>query len=97
MANSKFVALDALVALICSSVETIKEEWQKDEITEPNLDSISPHPADSGAAQGITLKKALQVLEGACAQLVVTTATPAHVLVNVRLLIFVRLSEDYEG
>ena len=74
--------LDALLNLISSSVNVVKTEYAKFGYAIPSLDSTTPHPLDA-KLPGLELKRAVQTLEGACAQLTAIVAPPAHTIVNV--------------
>ena len=84
-ASPSATQLDALLTLISSSVEVVKSEYAKQGHAVPSLDSVTPHPMDS-VLPGLELKRAVQTLEGACAQLTAIVAPPAHTLANVRLI-----------
>ena len=72
-----------LVALITNAAKTIEDEFSKSsQPIIPTLDDVRPHPLD--AAPGEVIRKAIAVLDGACAQLSVTLSPPSHTIVNVR-------------
>jgi hypothetical protein len=81
--SPQFAQLDSLVSLISSSVEIVKAEYAKKGQIIPSLDSAEPYPPDSEQPT-LELKRAVQTLEGACAQLTNTVAPPAHTMINVR-------------
>jgi hypothetical protein len=82
VASKNATQLDALLSLIFSSVEVVKFQYAKQGYTIPSLDSTAPHPLDSKLL-GLDLKKAVQTIEGACAQLTAIVAPPAHTIINV--------------
>lgn len=47
------------------------------------LDSTDVGPFDTPQSMGLNLAKAVQIIEGACAQLCATLAPPGHSIVNV--------------
>ena len=70
----------ALVALIVSAAKNIEAEYMKSSIPSvPSLDDITPHPLDSSTV----LRQATEILEGACAQLCATVASPQYTVINV--------------
>ena len=76
--SSQSSQLDALLPLISSSVEVVKSEYAKQGHAVPSPDSVTLHPMDS-VLPGLGLKRAVQTLEGACAQLTTIVAPPAHI------------------
>jgi hypothetical protein len=79
---SSATQVDALLALILSSVEVVKSQYAQQGHEMPTLESVVPHPMDN-VIPGLVLKRAVQTLEGACAQLTAIVAPPAHTIVNV--------------
>lgn len=80
---SSTAQLDALVSLITSSVERVKDEYKRLGYDAPDLHSVEPHPLD-GSQPSLELKQAMQTIEGACAQLSVLVTPPQHTVTNVR-------------
>lgn len=74
--------LDELVALITFATKTVEAEYAKNGHSVPDINSTQPHPYDSEPSTE-ELRKAIQVIEGACAQLCATVARPGHTLANV--------------
>ncbi|KAG6916944.1 hypothetical protein DXG01_004631 [Tephrocybe rancida] len=72
-----------LVALITNAAKTIESHYSQSSSQPyvPSLDDVSPHPMDS-AISPPALKDAVQILEGACAQLSATVARPGHTVLN---------------
>ncbi|KAG6831457.1 hypothetical protein H0H92_010366 [Tricholoma furcatifolium] len=70
-----------LLALITNSTKIIESHYAK-VAPVASLDDLSPHPLDGNFLALPELRNALQILEGACAQLCVTLAPPNHTLIN---------------
>ncbi|KAG6916946.1 hypothetical protein DXG01_004633 [Tephrocybe rancida] len=72
-----------LVTLITNAARAIEFHYSQlsSQPYVPSLDDISPHPMDS-AISSPALKDAVQILEGACAQLSATVARPSHTVLN---------------
>ena len=66
--ESSFAELDGLVALITSAVEDVKSEYRRLNLSFPRLTDVKPHPLDTISVPQ-NLKTAVQVINGACAQL----------------------------
>ena len=75
--------LEALLKLINSAAQKAIAEYEKVGGDVPFIDSTEPHPMDNAIDQ-VTLRSAVRVLEGACAQLCATLAPPSHTIMNVR-------------
>ena len=74
--------IQQLVALITDAAKAIEREFAKSpEPTIPTLDDVKPHPLDG--TMGDTIRKAVAILDGACAQLCASVAAPSHTIVNV--------------
>ncbi|KDQ24954.1 hypothetical protein PLEOSDRAFT_1114007 [Pleurotus ostreatus PC15] len=71
----------ALLNLINTSAEQAIAEYDKQGCDIPSLTSGKAHPMDD-RLPSLELKNTLRVLEGACAQLCVTLAPPAHTMLN---------------
>ncbi|KII92557.1 hypothetical protein PLICRDRAFT_134252 [Plicaturopsis crispa FD-325 SS-3] len=71
--------IDALLSLINSAAQQAVAEFQKGGHGVPTLDHA--HPNDT-MVDTLPMRKAIQILEGACEQLCSTLAQPAHTLVN---------------
>lgn len=80
--------LDALVSLISSSVEVIKAAYAQAGSPVPSLDSIHRSPFDAGRPSP-ELRKAIQIIHGACTQLSTTVSNPYSALLNVRLSAYI--------
>lgn len=73
-----------LVALIRNATDIIESTYlESSSPIIPSLNSLDPHPLDS--AVSVRIRDAVQLLEGACAQLCSTLARPSHTILNVRL------------
>ncbi|KAG6811118.1 hypothetical protein H0H92_008918 [Tricholoma furcatifolium] len=68
-----------LVALIIQAAKIIESHYSS---SIPSLNDLSSHPIDSTPSPP-ELRNAVQLLEGACAQLSATVARPAHVVLNI--------------
>jgi hypothetical protein len=77
--------LRSLVKLIGQSVEVIISEYTKENTQVPSLDFIGVGPFDSPDKCTRELNDAVKILEGACAQLSVTCASPGHTMINVNI------------
>ncbi|GLB39351.1 putative S-adenosyl-L-methionine-dependent methyltransferase [Lyophyllum shimeji] len=72
----------ALVALITNAAKVIEAHYSKSaKPFVPSLDDVTPHPLDSEMTSP-GLREAVQILEGACAQLSATVARPNHTMLN---------------
>ncbi|RDB19776.1 3-O-methyltransferase 2 [Hypsizygus marmoreus] len=80
--------VSALVALIVSSSKTIEAHYAKSSKPYvPSLDDLAPHPLDSELSPS-EVREAVQILEGACAQLCATVARPNHTVLNKLMQIY---------
>ncbi|KAF7300611.1 Methyltransf-2 domain-containing protein [Mycena chlorophos] len=70
--------ISALLALIHDAAQTLQRRFEGNV---PTLDDTRPHPLDT-ELWSPEANEAVQVLEGACAQLCATLARPSHTLVN---------------
>ena len=76
--------ISALAKLISDASEVVESFYAKSSKPYvPSLDDTEPHPLDEQVAEK-ELRTAVQIIEGACAQLSATVARPAHTIVNVR-------------
>lgn len=75
--------LRALAKLVNDSVETIIAEYSKKEAVVPTLDDKGVGPFDATEDFTPELSEAIKILEGACAQLSFTCASPGYTIVNV--------------
>ncbi|KAF8058197.1 S-adenosyl-L-methionine-dependent methyltransferase [Lyophyllum atratum] len=74
--------LTSLISLIQESARVVETEFQRSCIPDiPSLDDLEPHPFDT-AVYSEEMRHAVQVLEGACAQLCATVARPTHTMLN---------------
>ncbi|TFK39899.1 S-adenosyl-L-methionine-dependent methyltransferase [Crucibulum laeve] len=73
--------LSALVSLISDATKVIEAEYQRDPHGIPSLEDLGPHPFDT-AVYSTAMRNAIQVLEGACAQLCATVGRPSHTMLN---------------
>lgn len=77
--------ISALVDLIAKASKIVEAAYEQTEQSYvPSLDDTEPHPLDTQVWDK-DVKKAIQTIEGACAQLCATLAKPDHTLMNVRL------------
>lgn len=70
--------ISPLLALIIQAAKTLESHYGG----APSLDETDQHPLD-GQISSAEMKEAVQVLEGACAQLCATLARPNHTILNV--------------
>lgn len=77
--------ISSLLTLINEAARTLEAGYTKGHGVVPSLDETESHPLD-GQISAPEMKEAVQVLEGACAQLCATLARPNHTLLNVRIL-----------
>lgn len=76
--------LSALVSLIAHATKIVEAEYEKSSSPfVPSLDDPTPHPFDTEVMPS-DLRRAIQTIEGACAQLCATVARPNNTMVNVR-------------
>lgn len=91
MSPNPFAEIDQLVALITSSVETIKSQYTAlYSGTAPldlSLDSTEKHPLDLKAVPS-TLQDAFRTLQGSCAQLENIVLPPAYTVASVCVIAF---------
>jgi hypothetical protein len=85
---SKTSATDAahlteLVNIISDAVKVVLSEYSAAGESVPSLDSTAPGPFDSPEKVPVGLAKAVKIIEGACAQLSFTVASPGHIVTNV--------------
>ncbi|KAJ7637169.1 S-adenosyl-L-methionine-dependent methyltransferase [Roridomyces roridus] len=73
--------ISCLLTLINQAARTLESGYNKDDGVVPSLDQIEPHALD-GKLSAPDTQEAIQILEGACAQLCATLARPNHTLVN---------------
>lgn len=88
-APADFAHLNALLELINSSVQEIVSTYNAKGHDVLTLDSVDLGPFDSPENTPPTVTKAIQIVEGACAQLCATIAPPGLVVSNVGVLIVV--------
>ncbi|KAJ6511857.1 S-adenosyl-L-methionine-dependent methyltransferase [Mycena vulgaris] len=69
--------ISPLLALISQAAAVLESQYGH----VPSLDGAEPHPLD-GQISSPEMKEAIQVLEGACAQLCATLARPSHIILN---------------
>ncbi|PPR07611.1 hypothetical protein CVT24_004164 [Panaeolus cyanescens] len=83
MTNVSHGNISALVELITQASKIVEAAYSKTEEKPwiPSLDDTEPHPLDRSIYTK-ELKTAIQVIEGACAQLCATVAKPSHTLTN---------------
>ncbi|KDQ49688.1 hypothetical protein JAAARDRAFT_212075 [Jaapia argillacea MUCL 33604] len=74
--------LTDLLSLITSAVGTVISEYNAIGHRVPALSSTLPGPFDTPDQASPTFTKAIQVIEGACAQLCATVAGPGHTMIN---------------
>lgn len=79
--------LRALVQLISENVEDIIAQYSKAGEDPPTLDRTSPSKFDFAENVNEHLTDAMKIVEGACAQLSLTVANPAHAAANVRTVV----------
>lgn len=84
-----FAHLNALLELINSSVQEITSTYNAKGHDVLALDSVDLGPFDSPENTPPNVTKSIQIVEGACAQLCATIATPGLTVSNVSVLIVV--------
>lgn len=77
--------LVSLVKLIGASVHLLIQEYETAGHSIPALDSTIPGPFDTPESQTPSIRNAVETIEAACAQLCFSSASPGHVIVNVRV------------
>ncbi|KAJ7708761.1 S-adenosyl-L-methionine-dependent methyltransferase [Mycena rosella] len=73
--------ISALLSLINTSARSLERGYTDERGRVPSLDDTEPHPLD-GQISSPEMREAVQVLEGACAQLCATLARPNHTVLN---------------
>ncbi|KAJ7460725.1 S-adenosyl-L-methionine-dependent methyltransferase [Mycena latifolia] len=73
--------ISALLSLINEAARTLEAGYTEGHGCVPCLDDTELHPLD-GQISSPEMREAVQVLEGACAQLCATLARPNHIVVN---------------
>ncbi|KAF7323937.1 Methyltransf-2 domain-containing protein [Mycena kentingensis (nom. inval.)] len=73
--------ISSLLALINDAAKTLARAYVEENGHVPSLDETEPHPLDAQLSSP-TMREAVQVLEGACAQLCATLARPQHTVLN---------------
>ncbi|KAJ7152578.1 S-adenosyl-L-methionine-dependent methyltransferase [Mycena crocata] len=73
--------ISALLTLVNEAARTLEAGYTKGHGCVPSLDETEPHPLDEQLSAP-EMREAVQVLEGACAQLCATLARPNHTVVN---------------
>ncbi|KAJ7135971.1 S-adenosyl-L-methionine-dependent methyltransferase [Mycena epipterygia] len=73
--------ISSLLTLINETTRALEAGYTKDHGCVPSLDETQPHRLD-GKLSSPEMKEAVQVLEGACAQLCATLARPNHTVIN---------------
>ncbi|KAJ7152575.1 S-adenosyl-L-methionine-dependent methyltransferase, partial [Mycena crocata] len=79
--------VSSLVALIANAAKTLETEYNKSPEGVPDLNSTTPHSFDKQISS-FEMIQAVQILEGACAQLCATLARPNHTAVNKVMSVF---------
>ncbi|KAJ6571673.1 S-adenosyl-L-methionine-dependent methyltransferase [Mycena capillaripes] len=73
--------ISSLLTLINEAARTLQAGYANENGLVPCLDDTEPHPLDAKLSAP-EMKEAVQVLEGACAQLCATLARPNHTVLN---------------
>lgn len=73
-------SLSALVKLIADATKVVEASYQDSYV--PSLDDTGPHPLDDKVSPP-DVRKAVQTIEAACAQLCATVTKPKLAIVNV--------------
>ncbi|KAJ6571689.1 S-adenosyl-L-methionine-dependent methyltransferase [Mycena capillaripes] len=73
--------ISSLLTLINEAARTLQAGYANEDGLVPCLDDTEPHPLDTKLSAP-EMKEAVQVLEGACAQLCATLARPNHTVLN---------------
>ncbi|KZT21972.1 S-adenosyl-L-methionine-dependent methyltransferase [Neolentinus lepideus HHB14362 ss-1] len=74
--------LTSLVDVISSALKDVAAEYSKVGCQIPSLDDTRPGPFDLSENSNLRLNRAVQIVEGACAQLCATIARPSHYMSN---------------
>lgn len=75
--------ISALVTLITDASKIVEQHYERSAVpVVPSLDDTEPHPLDNEICND-DLRKAIQIIEGACFQLSATVARPNHTVINV--------------
>ena len=76
-------ALSALVSLITDATKVVEAHFHSELGYTPSLDDTTEHPFDSQLSPP-HIRQAVQIIEGACAQLCATVLKPRTAVYNVR-------------
>ena len=75
--------ISALVALITNASKIVEQYYAKSAVpVVPSLDDTEAHPLDN-EVYNANIRNAIQIIEGACVQLMATVARPNHTIINV--------------
>ena len=80
--------LNGLLDLLVTSLQAIEAEYEEGGHPLPALDSVDPGPYDVPENMSPQLTRAVQIVEGACAQICAFVAPPGHSVANVSLTKF---------
>jgi hypothetical protein len=88
MSGSFADTVNALLGLINTSVQEVLSAYEDAGKSAPPLNSVDPGPFDSPQNTPLHVTKAIQIIEGACAQLCATIAPPGHTVLNVNIRLY---------
>ena len=97
--------ISALVTLITNASKIVEQHYAKSAVpVVPSLDDTESHPLDN-EVYNADLRNAIQIIEGACVQLMATVARPNQTIMNVSdnfiqcssSLFFQRILSDSRG
>lgn len=75
--------ISALVTLIADASKTVEQYYAKSAVPLiPSLDDTETHPLDN-EIHDADLRNAIQIIEGACVQLMATVARPNQTIISV--------------
>lgn len=78
--------LRSLLELLTASLQQVEASYEAGGYSIPSLNSVEPGPYDIPEKMPFELTKAIQTIEGACAQICASVAPPGHTVLNVSLL-----------
>lgn len=86
--------LKGLLELLTVSLQEIEAAYHAGGHDIPSLDSVESGPYDVPEKMSFQLTKAIQMVEGACAQICASVAPPGHIVLNVRPHLYVIFVSD---
>lgn len=89
MSSADKAPLKQLLQLLQNSIQEVESIYASKGYNVPSLDSTDAGPFDDPENIPPNLTKAIQIIEGACAQISATVPPPGHVITNVRIYIVI--------